>query len=114
MPAPTDRASARYFAVFGAVVLGVLVGAEVLCGCFPARDIAPTTPEQRAKAAAEAAAVAHLTADGGDAWRSSSAEASPEGDGWRVFVRREPPMPGGHATVLLDAEMNVTRHIRGR
>ena len=103
-------ASARHFALLLMVVAGVLIGAEVVCGCFPG-EAGTITLRERARYAA----VDYLAEDGGEAWRSHLAEVTPaEGGGWRVFVRREPAMPGGHAIVLLDDGLNVVRHIRGR
>ena len=89
---------------------GFFVVAEVVCGCFPIAPEPPPTPERRA----ERVAVDHLAANGGEAWRSSSADVTREADGWRVFVRREPAMAGGHAIVVLDDDLNVVRHFRGR
>ena len=103
-----DRA--RLAVLAGFTVGGFSAVAEMLCGCSIAAPEHPPTPQQRA----ERAAVNYLAEDGGEAWRSYTAEVSRETDGWEVFVQREPGMPGGHATVILDDDLNVVRHVRGR
>lgn len=40
-------------------------------------------------------------------------DAKRDGDGWLVYVERQPPVPGGHRLVRVDAEGNVVEYMRG-
>ena len=105
------NASARHFVLLLMVVAGVLIGAEVVCGCFPGKPpllAAADTPEGRA----ERAALAHI-GDRGGKWTIGRVDARRTPEGWVVHVDWEPATPGAHCSVYLDSEFEVVRVMPG-
>lgn len=48
-------------------------------------------------------------------WLADSEFDMPErdGTGWRIYVRRLPPTPGGHAVIVIDKNGKVTEYHGG-
>ncbi len=74
-----------------------------------------TPPRNLSTGESRAIEIARGAVEQNDTWSDRATfEPHRAGEGWIVYVERQPAVPGGHRWVAIDKAGNVTEYARGR